>query len=237
LPRHKRRISTNAQHRDTRTAQREHRRAVGGAGFSPFGIRRELEGGSEALVMDAFAEIADAGILPNCVRQRNSLHVTHMPITYIKNHLSRGSVFRYEFGLRALNVQNELQDAHNIKLPVLLGDAGIFKGGKLGYRIIDEALKEENQYFMELMGKMGLKGTMREKPPMHITLAETRGASRSQQHAMVTLLDQLLYREFDEGSEADKLLSQFDVHDVDDLPMVPEQVVLEPITFYDNKPS
>lgn len=219
-----RKFRGDAQQRTRKTSNRELRMAAKLGSPEPFGIRRRLTYESQEPILETFGKMVDDGIIPESVTPRRSLHVTEMPKTNIEKQLSRGIIIGYEFAKKRDRAQRDIKDEFSDRLVVRLGAAAIFKQGNLGFRIHSEQLEREYHDVREMIGRTGVKGTMRDVEPLHLTLGDSRRHLRR--------LD--MFKAFDDMNavlNADLSEPRFLESD---MLYFPKEVTLDPIEFYPN---
>lgn len=215
-----RQYRADAQQRSRRVSDRELRMAAKSPPPTPFGIRRRLTYESSQPILQTVQVLIKDGMLPETIIPRNSLHVTEMPKTNIEKQLGRGIVIGYEFGRKRVAVKNSLKEDFSDQLVVSLGSAAIFKQGNLGYRVHSEELELEYYHVRKMMGRTGLKGTMRDVEPLHITCGDSRKHLRK--------LD--LYQAIDTMNEV--LQGGMEEKASGEIMYIPKEVTLDPIEFY-----
>jgi len=201
-------------------ADREFRMAAKAERAEPFGVRRRLTFESQQPILETFQALIDDGVIDESIVPRTSLHVTEMPKINVSKQLSRGIVIGYEFGRKSVRARQDIRSAFPGQLTVRLGEAAIFKQGNIGYRVHSQELEEEYHDVRVMMGRIGVKGTMRDVEPLHITCGNApRGLRRTEIFRTIDVMNDLLEGEV-AGGPAEQVL------------YVPEEVRLDPIEFY-----
>jgi hypothetical protein len=209
-----------APQRSRHASNRELRMAAKSEAPETFGIRRCLTRESQVPILQIFRRLILDGEIPDTVVPRPSLHVTEMPKTKLDVQLRRGIVVGYEFGRKAAGIKHEIEEDFPRHLPIQLSDAAIFKHRNIGFRVESEALEIEYYGVREMMGRIGVKGTMRDVEPLHVTCGETKSHLSKRE----------LFRTLDVMTD---LLA-----DVDDITLssdnlaITRDATLEPVEFY-----
>lgn len=213
--------NTSAAQRTRQQSNREFRMALKADEMEPFGIRRRLTFESQRPILEAFRLLIDDGMITDRIEPRSSLHVTEMPKLQISKQLSQGIVIGYELGRKSVRARQEITDAFSSQVIVRLGEAAVFKQRNIGYRVHNEELETEYHDVRLAMGRIGVKGTMRDVEPLHVTCGNIpNGVRRSE-----------IFRSIDAMNE---LLDVEAVANVEDrgLFYIPSEVTLDPIEFY-----
>lgn len=187
--------SGHAPQRSRLVANRELNRALQAPSPRPFGIRRELDYTSQAILLEKFTEAQDDGAVSESILRRHSLHVTEVPLRKLKAQLSRGLVIRCEFGMAAAALESELQESFSGKVEAKIGQVAFFKRHALGVHLESEKLEAEYHTVRAAMGRLGLKGAMREPVPLHISLGDelrTNQISKREKHDAIEALEIML---------------------------------------------
>lgn len=216
-----RKVRADASQRTKRVSNRELRMAAKSEKPpATFGIRRRLTFESQSPILSSFRNLLKDNEIPDTVIPRLTLHVTEMPKTKLDIQLSRGIVLGYEFGRRAVAIQHAIKEDSPDQVDVSLGDAAIFKGGALGYRVISEQLEEEYYGVREMVGRLGVKGTMRDVEPLHVTCGDVRRRlTRYEVFHALDAMNGVLTEQPDPSMQIGSIA-------------VPRHVTLDPIEFY-----
>ncbi len=212
----------NAARRNRQHSRRELRMAAKSESFVPFGVRRRMAYESAAPIIEAFNVLRDDGVIDERLKPRQVLHVTEMPLTSIQKQVSRGIVAGYELGKRSVKEKKRITSAFSHPIEVTLGEADLFRGRHLGYRVHSEELEEEYHDIRLSLGNIGIKGTMRDVVPLHVTCGTADGHVRkSDLRSAVRAMNELRSEDpLQLGSSEEGMLH------------VPLRVVLEPVEFY-----
>jgi hypothetical protein len=139
----------------------------------PFGVRRPVSYESETALVEAYAELArDEPDLFAKVVPRRRLHVTLFPLRELGAQLSRGIVAGYQFGREQAQIENNIKQGHAKRLEVNLGSVAIIKNRYIAATIENDPLETEHLSVRHMMGRVGVKGALRELPPLHISLGD-----------------------------------------------------------------
>lgn len=153
-------------------ANRELNRALNAPRPKPFGIRRTLDFASQITLLETFKEVQDDGAVSERIERRRSLHVTEMPLRRLDSQLSRGLVIGYEFGRASAAIEHDLQDDFSKHIEARIGKVAFFKRHSLGVHIESEELEAEYLAVRTVMGRLGLKGALRDPVPLHVSLGD-----------------------------------------------------------------
>ncbi|MBA3758423.1 hypothetical protein H0X10_02215 [Candidatus Saccharibacteria bacterium] len=194
--------------------------AAKGEAPEPFGIRRRLTHESETPILETFRRLVQDGEIPDTVIPRPSLHVTEMPKTKLGAQLNRGIVLGYEFDRKAASIRHEIKEDFPYQLEVRLGAAAIFKHRNLGYKVESEDLELEYYGVRQKMGRIGIKGAMRDVEPLHVTCGDVKGhLTRHELFRTLDVMNSLLADTSDTPVSFDELT-------------VAREATLEPVDFY-----
>jgi hypothetical protein len=167
--------------------------AIKGDQHKSFGIRRALLPHEALPIIERFREMDEDGLLLNDIKRRESLHTTILPRRRLDRQLRRGIILGYEFSKTIAATKQEIQENAESRLVVQLGEIAVLKNRIIVHKIESEALQEEVDATCALLGRFGLKGLMREKTPLHITLGESDNLiSQNNQRYIERSLDEVM---------------------------------------------
>ncbi len=214
---------------DRRSAQREFRRALHATAQErePFGIRRRLVYESQAPIVQTAHMLLEDDEIDSRIQPRQPLHVTEMPKITVSSQMSRGIVLGYELRRRLARKQTQIERLYSDRVIVSIGKCEVFKRGNLGFRIHSDELEREYRDIRLTMGQLGVKGTMRDVEPLHITWADApRDVPRRLQQAAIGIMNEVR----EDSAKVDITSINPAAHAA--LLYVPPTVVLDPIEFY-----
>lgn len=198
--------------------------AANAESFVPFGVRRRVAYESAAPIIEAFRLLRDDGVIDERLEPRQVLHVTEMPLTSVQKQVSRGIVVGYELGKRSVKEKRRITSVFSKPVEVTLGEAELFKGRHLGYRVHSEELEEEYRDIRLSLGNIGIKGTMRDVAPLHVTCCTAdEHVRRSDLRRAIKVLNEIRTDESVGMGVGD--CEAENLH-------VPTRIVLEPVEFY-----
>lgn len=214
--------NAQAARKNKQYSRRELRVAAKAESFVPFGIRRRVAYESAAPIIEAFGALRDDGVIDERLEPRRALHVTEMPLTSIQKQVSRGIVVGYELGRRSVKEKQRITSVFSNPIDVTIGEADLFRGRHLGYRVHSEELEEEYRDIRLSLGGIGIKGTMRDVVPLHLTCGTVQDHVRKSdlRRAIEAMNDLRSDEPIQLGSEEGGALQ------------VPLCVTLEPVEFY-----
>lgn len=142
--------------------------------------------------------------------------------------MSRGIVFGYELALRVNRKREQLEDEYDNQIVVEIGKSAIFKKGNLGFRVHSDELEREYHDIRVMMGRLGVRGTMRDVEPLHITWGDApRRVPWNIQMEAVEIMEEV--RQASKDIEADsRFVTETGLY-------IPPKVLLDPLEFYPGK--
>lgn len=212
---------------DRTRARREVRMAAKSKTSETFGVRRRLSHDSQIPMIECFAGLIYDKQVPDTVAQRYSLHVTEMPKTNMDKQVQRGIVIGYELGRRAVAAKHQIVHNYPQQIDVRLGEANIFKGRHIGFRVESEEMEIEYAAVRQMVSELGIKGTMRDVEPLHITMGEIPRLTRFEKFRALDAMNGVL-------TEPSQMKTDGSLSTDGTVLQICRMVTLDPMEFYPN---
>lgn len=194
-------------------SNRELRMAVKAPRPKPFGVRMPLAYESEVILSEAFHTLQADGEIPEKVTPRTNLHVTLYPLRKLDAQLRRGLVIGYEFGKASAKIENNLKENCPKQLIVGIGQAAIIRDRYLAFRVESPELEGHYSSVRKALGALGVKGTMRDIEPLHISVGDIEmRLSKYEKHRSTEVLNEFVANN----------------------PEMLDHITLDPVEFYPN---